>query len=120
MWLERTPQIYREKLTQCLSLLEESNFWLDRCIVNERDEAIGLDYLDQLQIDNLSNSVLHQSYASLCGQLHDLCPHNLYLKFALLRLYKSYALALDTIDFARDIHQCDKIDYLKRITRDIF
>lgn len=117
-WQDQTPIIYREKLTYCLSLLEDANAWTEQAIVNEKDEAIKLDYLDDLRIENLSNSVLHQTFATVCRQLHSLCPHNLYLKFALIRLYKSYAVALEAVEYAQKINQCDRLEYLKRITRD--
>lgn len=117
--MEGTPKIYREKLMNVLCLIEESNFWVERCITNEKDDAIKLDYIDTLVIDNLSNSVLHTTFATVCRQLHAFCPHNLYLKFALIRLFQAYSAALETVEYAQNIHHCDRLEYLKRITRNL-
>jgi hypothetical protein len=92
--------------------------WTERAIANGGDETIKLDNIQDLKLEHLSNSVLHQSFDTVCRQMHKLCPPNVYLKFALIRLFKSYALALETVEYAQKINQCDRLEYLKRITRD--
>lgn len=118
-WIEQTPQIYREKLLRSLSLLQECLFWTKMAILHGEDRVIGLDYLETLRVDPLESSALHSSFVLTCRQLHRLIPQNLYLKFALVRLIRSYCEAKEAIAMAQDLTSCDRLAYLKRISRPI-
>ena len=119
LWVEQTPQPYREKLLRSLALLQETLFWTKVAIAKGEDEAIKIDYLDALRIESLDPSALHSSFAVTCRKLHELIPRTIYLKFALIRLIKAYEESREAIAMAQDLTSCDRLAYLKRISRPI-
>lgn len=125
-WMTKTPISYQLKLNHCLSLLEDSARWsLSSLGLEEESDASFPDKnfllldLERLRIEESpeDSDVITSGFHATCALCHDTCPSNTRLREGIIRLIWSYLIAKELTAEARELALCDRLQYLKQITR---
>lgn len=117
-WLEDTPLDYKEDFFAALGRLQESLYWARQSIYHGEDKLLRISNLNELRIDSLERNSLHKFFCVVCKRLHRLCPHNLYAKFAIIRLINCYYLITDCTKNRRTPEAIALEERIRIISRD--
>lgn len=126
-WCEKVPFSYLLELDHFISLMEDSTRWAISAIALPEEpepEAkpllnLLLADLEEFRISAISENPdsITTQFEKTCTLLHDELPFNLRKRKALVRLIWSYFSAKKLIGMARELDGCDRLDYLRKLTR---
>lgn len=126
-WCEQVPLCYILEVDHFISLMEDSTRWAISAIALpeelEPDSQALLNLLladiEEFRIATVSedpDSITTQ-FEKTCTLLHNELPSNLRKRKALIRLIWGYLSAKKLIGMARELDGCDRLDYLRKLTR---
>lgn len=126
-WCEKVPFSYLLELDHFISLMEDSTRWAISAIALPEDAEPEAEPLKNLLLADMeelkiravseeSDSVTAQ-FEKTCFLIHEELPSNLRKRKALVRLVWSYLSAKKLTSMARNLDGCDRIDYLRKLTR---
>ena len=124
-WCNEVPISYQLKIDDFISKLEDSTRWAISAIDMREEEPAMLKVrllydIDKLRIkllDEYENDSITAQFEKTCNLLHTDLPDNLRKRKALIRLVWAYLEAKELTAMARELSSCNRIDYLKKLTK---
>jgi hypothetical protein len=125
-WCQETPLSYQLEIDHFIGLLEDSTRWAISAIgMGEGMEPESLKERLIVDVDNYRIATLPDrkddavtaQFEKTCNLIHEEVPLNLRKRKALVRLIWAYICAKDLTAMARELSSCDRVEYLRRLTK---
>lgn len=125
-WCEVVPTSVLFQIHHFTSLLEDSARWSISAVgmpLEIKPDAMVqrlLSDIDNFRIilqPEYEDDAVTTQFEKICNLIHDEIPNNLRKRKALIRLIWSYLAAKELIIMSREYTSCDRVDYLRRLTK---
>ncbi|HEY9665195.1 MAG TPA: hypothetical protein V6C91_00230 [Coleofasciculaceae cyanobacterium] len=124
-WCDRTPVTYLAEVDNFVGLLEDSARWAISApgASQLEPEALREKLLVNMESYRIStlperdNDLITNQFQKTWQLVYAEVPDNLRKRKSLIRLVHSYLCAKELTAMARELSQCDRVDYLRKLTK---